>query len=78
MTPKKVPGVSSSFKYIHFPFWENQKEQIFLLDFDGIIDAIADRIGKGEKVMLFCLVPELQSTIVRLDMPAPQPLLHTR
>ncbi len=57
ITPMAMTGVPPRFKYVHFPFMENnQDRQVFLFDFEGVVNAITESIAKGEKIMVFSMV----------------------
>eukprot|EP00826_Nyctotherus_ovalis_P011352 TRINITY_DN1295_c0_g1_i15.p1 TRINITY_DN1295_c0_g1~~TRINITY_DN1295_c0_g1_i15.p1 ORF type:complete len:121 (+),score=25.09 TRINITY_DN1295_c0_g1_i15:47-364(+) len=46
--------IRDRFRYMHFPFTENKgSQQIDLLDFETIVETIAEGIEKGERMLVF-------------------------
>jgi len=57
ITPGPVSKMDKKFKYLHFPFMDNKNErQIYLLDFESIVNSITESIARNEKVMVFSMV----------------------
>lgn len=54
---KPMENIDKKYKYIHFPFKENnENQQIFLLDFDGVFATITECMENNEKVLVFSVV----------------------
>lgn len=55
--PDALTNVSKKFKYVHFAFTENKgDQQMDLLDFETIVETIAEGIENGERVLVFSVV----------------------
>jgi len=57
IAPDPLTNVDPRFKYEHFAFTENKdNQQIFLLNFEKIVETITESIEKGERVLVFSVV----------------------
>eukprot|EP00826_Nyctotherus_ovalis_P011353 TRINITY_DN1295_c0_g1_i2.p1 TRINITY_DN1295_c0_g1~~TRINITY_DN1295_c0_g1_i2.p1 ORF type:complete len:233 (-),score=65.24 TRINITY_DN1295_c0_g1_i2:542-1240(-) len=57
VAPNPLTNVDKRFRYMHFPFTENKgSQQIDLLDFETIVETIAEGIEKGERMLVFSVV----------------------